>query len=237
MKRLSFNLKNLVGYLQRRPVFELPYYRESELTRLTNLFAHTDLEKWRGLKFLEVGAGLGHIGDVFVKLGFDITSSDGRPEHVERIKGRCRKAFVLDLDKEGIDSAGDFDVVIAFGVLYHLSEPERFLQSCARHSRALLLETAVCDSRDAIVPTVQELSKGWRGQDQAVNDFGCRPSPAWVEKTCREAGFDQIQDISNPVANWEIGIFDWDYQGTGQWRRGKSNLRKMWIMEKRTESP
>ncbi len=232
MRRFLFNLRHLFDYLARRPVFELPYYREAELARLMNLFAHADLREWADLKVLEVGAGLGHIGDVFTHLGLDVTSSDGRPEHVERMKKRGRRAFVLDLDRDGLEKLEEFDLIIAFGVLYHLREPERFLMSCGRASRILLLESAVCDSSEAVVPLVPEQGTGWRGQDQALHRFGCRPSPAWVEETCRKAGFDEIRDISSPVANWEIGLFDWEPRDSGEWRRGKKNLRKMWIMER-----
>lgn len=113
MRRLLFNLRHLSSYLARRPVFELDYYRESELARLANLFAHVNLEDWNGARILEVGAGLGHLGDYFAALGFDVTSTDGRPEHVERMRQRGREAFVLDLDLEGIEGVGDFQIVLA----------------------------------------------------------------------------------------------------------------------------
>lgn len=231
MRRFSFNMKHLLAFLARRPVFELPYYRESELSRLMNLFAHVDLDAWRGMKVLEVGAGLGHIGDVFAELGFEVTSTDGRPEHVERMKARGRDAFVLDLDAAGIGGARGYDIVVAFGVLYHLKEPEKFLRSCADDCRILLLESAVCDATDPVVKMVPEIAHGWRGQDQALNRLGCRPSVSWVEGVCRDAGFDRIRDVSTPIANWEIGTFDWEPQDRGRWRRGKQNLRRMWVME------
>jgi len=235
MKRLAFNLKHVFAFLGRRPVFELPYYRESELSRLTNLFAHVDLEAWRGLKILEVGAGLGHIGDTFSTLGFDVTSTDGRPEHVERMKRRGRSAFVLDLDANGVDGVEGYDIVIAFGVLYHLKEPEKFLRSCAASCRLLLLESSVCDAIGAVLKMVPETANGWRGQDQALNELGCRPSIAWVEGVCRDAGFDRVRDISTSLANWEIGTFDWEPEDRGVWRVGKKNLRRMWIMERSRE--
>ncbi|MGE0679735.1 MAG: class I SAM-dependent methyltransferase [Candidatus Binatia bacterium] len=231
MKRFFFYCNRVVDFFAGRLVFQSAYYRESELTRLLNLFAHVDLEQWRGMKIIEVGAGLGHIGDVFVRLGFDVTSSDGRPEYVELMRARGRKAMVLDLDATGIDEVGDFDVVLAFGVLYHLAKPERFLRSCGKTVQVLLVESCVCDAFEPTIKPIVE-AKGWRGQDQAVNRIGCRPSPSWIEEKCREAGFTEIRDISNAIGNWGIGKFDWEPRGTGEWSRDGVNLRKLWVCQK-----
>jgi SAM-dependent methyltransferase len=220
----------------RRSIFELNYYREAQLTRLLNLFAHVDVNRWKGMRVLEVGAGLGHIGEVFVHLGFDVTSTDGRPEFVERMRARGRKSFVLDLDSTGVDEVGEFDLVLCFGVLYHLAEPEKFLHSCGRKARVLALETVVCDSAEPILPHVREPS-GWRGKDQALQGTGCRPSPTWVEHACRTAGFDSVRDISSPIGNWSTGRFDWEPKGTGEWRRDGINFRKMWICERTVDRP
>jgi SAM-dependent methyltransferase len=229
--RIPFNVRALVERLSGKSVFETGYYRESELTRLVNLFAHIDVERWRGLRVLEVGAGHGHFGDAFAHLGFDVTSTDGRPEHVEAMKRRGRQAFVLDLDSTGVDSVGEYDLILSFGVLYHLAHPEEFLRSCGKQAKVLLLETAVCDRKDPVVEWVTEPG-GWRGKDQALRGRACRPSPAWVEEVCRGAGFDSVRDISSPVGNWSIGSFSWELRDTGETRRGDANLRKMWVCEK-----
>jgi SAM-dependent methyltransferase len=229
--RVPYQLRVFVERITGKSIFEAGYYRESQQTRLLNLFAHVDLERWRGMRILEVGAGLGHIGDAFTQLGFDVTSSDGRPEHVESMKARGRKALVLDLDSTGVDEVGEFDLILAFGVLYHLARPEEFLRSCGKAADVLLLETAVCDSLEPEVKYVPEAG-GWRGQDQALEGLGCRPSPAWVEDTCRDAGFTTVRDISSPVGNWVVGSYDWEPTNSGSWKRGDVNLRKMWVCEK-----
>jgi SAM-dependent methyltransferase len=232
MKRLLFNLTHVKDYLTGTPVFELDYYRESVLARLMNLFAYVDLDKWKDMQVLEVGAGFGHIGGIFTQLGFDVTSTDGRPEHVAHMQKRGRKAFVLDLDATGVDEAGEFDLILAFGVLYHLAEPERFLHSCGKKAKILVLETSVSDSFESIIKPIPEKAQGWRGQDQALSSLGCRPSPAWIETTCRAAGFSKIRDVSSAIGNWELGRFDWERRGTNESRRDGVNLRKMWVCEK-----
>ena len=234
MNRALLRLQHLGSFLAGRTVFDSGYYRESESTRLMNLFAHVDLDRWRGMRILEVGAGPGRLGDAFVKLGFSVTSSDGRPEHVDALRARGRDAFVLDLDRTPIDASGEFDLILAFGVLYHLAQPAFFLRGCGK-AKVLLLETAVCDSFAPVLPTVRE-GGGWRGQDQAVSRVGTRPSPCWVEEQCRSVGFESIRDISNSLGNWSIGRFDWEARGAGEWRREGVNLRKMWVCEQQHET-
>jgi len=231
LRRVPFGARILLERLSGKSIFEASHYRESNLTRLVNLFAHADVERWRGMKILEGGAGLGHLGDAFAELGFDVTSTDGRQEHVEAMRARGRESFVLDLDRTGVNEAGDFELILAFGVLYHLAHPEEFLQSCGKAAKVLLLETAVCDRRGPVVDWVTE-SGGWRGQDQAVSGRGCRPSPSWVETSCREAGFDVVRDISSPLGDWSSGTFGWEARDTGEWRRDGVNLRKMWVCER-----
>jgi SAM-dependent methyltransferase len=231
LRRIPFSARIALERLSGKSIFEVSHYRESNLTRLANLFAHADVERWRGMKVLEVGAGLGHLGDAFADLGFDVTSTDGRQEHVAAMRARGRESFVLDLDRTGVNEAGDFELILAFGVLYHLAHPEEFLRSCGKTAKVLLLETAVCDRREPVVDWVSE-SGGWRGKDQAVGGRGCRPSPSWVEGACRAAGFDVVRDISAPLGDWSSGTFSWEPRDTGEWRRDGVNLRKMWVCER-----
>lgn len=231
MRHFLRRLGLLPYLLSGRPVFNGPLYREAELARLANLFAHADLDRWRGLRVLEVGAGLGHLGDALRQVGFDVTSSDGRPEHVEKMRAAGKEAVVIDLDAIEPEQLTGYDLVLSFGVLYHLAEPERFLNLCGEHARVLLLETAVLDRTEPVLQMVRE-SRGRRGQDQALDSKACRPSPAWVEETCRTAGFDSVRDISTPLANWSVGIFDWEARDDGSFKRDGLNFRKMWICEK-----
>ncbi|HEX3926018.1 MAG TPA: methyltransferase domain-containing protein [Streptosporangiaceae bacterium] len=231
LRRLPFSARIALERLSGKSIFEASHYRESNLTRLVDLFAHVDVEKWRGMKILEVGAGLGALGDAFADLGFEVTSTDGRPEHVEAMKGRGRESFVLDLEKAQASDFDGYDLVLAFGVLYHLAQPEEFLQACGKGAKVLLLETAVCDRAEPVVDWVTEAG-GWRGQDQAVSGRGCRPSPSWVERVCHEAGFDAVRDISNPMGDWSSGTFGWEPRNSGEWRRDGVNLRKMWVCER-----
>ena len=79
---------------------------------------------------------------------------------------------MLDLDRTGVNEAGDFELILAFGVLYHLAHPEEFLRSCGKTAKVLLLETAVCDRREPVVEWVSEPVDGGAG-----SGLGARVSP------------------------------------------------------------
>ncbi len=225
------NLRKLTDFLSGVFIFRMGYYRESELARLVNLFAHIDVEQWRGMKVLEVGAGLGYFGRAFSELGFDVTSSDGREDLVEQMRAHGRNAITLDLDNDDLEQAGNFELVLSFGVLYHLSNPEHFLRNCGKSAKALVLETIVCDTDTPVVNLVSE-RKGWGSKDQALNEHGCRPSPSWIEATLRSAGSNSVRDISSPLANWSKSRFDWEVRNSGEHKRDGVSLRKMWVCEK-----
>jgi SAM-dependent methyltransferase len=225
------NIVPLVRYLFGESIFTVGYYREPELSRMLNLFAHVNIQTWKGLKILETGAGHGAMGKLLLDLGYDVTSTDGRVEFVEIMKNTKRKAAVLDVNKQEVSEVGDFDVILSFGLLYHIQNPEFFINSCARNCKMMILETVVCD-RDEIVLEIVKEAGGWRGKDQALDEIGCRPSPLWIEDMARKAGFSIVRDISTPVGNWDNGKFDWEKKNNGEWKRGGYTLRKMWIFEK-----
>jgi cyclopropane fatty-acyl-phospholipid synthase-like methyltransferase len=225
------NIKPLVRYLFGESIFTVGYYREAELTRLLNMFAHVNIQEWKNYKILETGAGHGAMGKTLLDLGFNVTSTDGRPEFVEVMKRQGRKAEVLDVNRQEITEVGNFDIILSFGLLYHINNPEYFINNCAKNCKVMVLETVVCDKKEPVLNSVEEAG-GWRGKDQALDKKGCRPSPAWIEETARKAGFTLIRDISSSVGNWDNGKFDWEPKNNGEWKRNGYTLRKMWVFEK-----
>ena len=132
----------------------------------------------------------------------------------------------MDLERWDPTLVGQFDAVLCFGLLYHLAAPAEFLRACARLAPWLYLETVVSDSDEVICRTVPE-----HGPDQAWSSEGCRPSPAWLNRTLHDLGFD-VRDISTSEANWggpAPSVFDWAPIKDGEWERDGAMLRKMLI--------
>lgn len=216
-------ISSLKQRLSGRSPFEL--YPEASALRMANLLQHFPPEWFAGKKVLEVGCGEGDSGQVLVGLGSRVVSCDGRPSNISRLRQKYpdREAFVLDLDKEQIPTG--YDAVLCFGVLYHLSNPSWFLRQLK--SPVLFLESIVTDSRLSVCPFVREAGIG-----QALNRWGCRPSPRWIIEHLPEY---RLMDISTSTANRDAFVYDWLPHDDGRWERNGNFLRKMWIGHRVTE--
>jgi SAM-dependent methyltransferase len=209
-------------------IFDNELYRAATKSRLRNLFCHLDVPSLARKRVLELGCGTGELGQAFVEAGCHVVRVDARAEYIEELNRRfpgC-PAHVVDVENWDPTSLGRFDVVLCFGLLYHISTPADLLSACARVAPQLFLETAVSDFDGPVCPIVPE-----QGPDQAWSGKGCRPSPAWLEQVLSGLGF-SVQDISTREANWGgsvPSVSDWMPLNDGQWLRNGAILRKMLI--------
>jgi len=213
-------------------VFQSPVYLEARASRLRNLFHHVAPQTLRGRSVLETGCGTGEIGEEFVRLGCQVVSVDAVPQYVAELKRNYpnREAHVMDLDNWDPTPLGKFDIVVCFGLLYHLCRPTAFLAACARIAGDIFLETQVCDSEELSCYLVSE-----KGADQAFSPLGCRPTPGWIRLIMNHFGF-EVRDISSPLANWggiSPSVFDWEPRNDGGLVRDGTYLRKMYICSRR----
>lgn len=153
-------------------IFDAPHTRQIVEARLAHL-ASLDLPI-SGLRTLEVGAGVGNLTGWFLARGCDVLATDGRAENVAEHRRRfpaCR-AEVVNLDQYGShDRFGMFDLVVCYGVLYHLRAPEQVLADLANNcSGMLLLETEVNAADDQGECRLNEGA----GADQSLCGFSIR---------------------------------------------------------------
>jgi hypothetical protein len=178
---------------------------------------------------LELGCGYADIGNMFHEMGAIVTSADSRQEHLDIVKRRYPhlKTFRYDGDTDDIEEK--YDIVLHWGLLYHLHEIEIHLEKVAKKCDILLLETEVCDSDDPdLYFETQE-----DGYDQAFNAKGIRPSAYYVEKLLVKNGF-HFQLIKDPILNTKRHKYDWEITNTKIYEDG---LRRFWICWKNVESP
>lgn len=145
----------------------------------------------QGKRVLDVGCGVGHLAQFFVRQGCDVSCLDARPENVARLKALYPdlKAQVFDLERDSPSELGTFEIVFAFGLLYHLENPFRALRSLGAASRDLLLiETVVSDHPLPLVVMCEEPS----AFNQAVANIGCRPTTNFVALAIRSSGFPYV---------------------------------------------
>jgi SAM-dependent methyltransferase len=130
---------------------------------------------------LEVGAGIGLLTEFFEKRGCIVLSTEGRPENVAEFRRRYpnRKVELLDLEPAAdLIHLGMFDVIFCYGLLYHVSTPERVLASLSKICReVILLETCVTPGSETACYIEAEDKDN---KNQAMSGHGCRPTRPWV---------------------------------------------------------
>jgi Methyltransferase domain len=133
-----------------------------------------------GKSILELGAGIGDHTSFFLDRGCTVTVTDAREENVHYARARFPDVDVRVLDIE-CDLPPDierYDVVYAYGLLYHLGDPASALIRMASVAREmLLLETCVSFGAGEYVHATKE---EMRDPTQAAHGLGCRPTRAWV---------------------------------------------------------
>ena len=110
--------------------------------------------------------------------------------------------LTLDIGELSARRLGRFDVVLFFGVLYHLRHPLLGLEKALELSTDLvLIESFVIPAEPRPVPAVMEFYERNELGGQIDNWFG--PSPECLVAMCRSAGFAQVElkDTTNQRAS------------------------------------
>lgn len=191
------------------------------LSRMRTIAKYLPSDFFKQKTLLELGGGYGHNGNKFHELGAIVTSSDARVEHLENGKKLYPHLHFLHIDGDRDKILSKYDVILHWGLLYHLKEIENHLKEVCDHCDVLLLETEVCDSNDENF-SLQTVESGY---DQAFNSHGIRPSAPYVEKVLTANGF-LFRRIDDPIVNSSFHVYDWQVTESKTWRHG---LRRFWI--------
>jgi SAM-dependent methyltransferase len=142
---------------------------------------------WAGKSILDMGCGVGHLTQILAKKGYRIAGADGREENIRVFRQRHPElpAHVANVE-EKLTALGEFDIVLCYGLLYHLENPFQALRNLASICRGVLVvETIVCDHELPVAVWVDET----KSANQALLGLGCRPSPSLVTLALNRAGF------------------------------------------------
>lgn len=222
---LTFKAQSLMG---KNESFGLGYH-EWQSRRILAMLDHYGVPFFRGKSILELGAGHGDIGNVFSFLGAKVTCLEGRDTHVAELKRRhpAVEAFQHDCNNPLPDVASSADLIIHFGVLYHLRDPEASLRNTCRACTFMVLETECSDSSDPAF-TRQTSEHAYR-LDHALDGVGCSPSPTFVERVLTEEGMEFTRILDNRC-NAGDHVYDWPITNSGATRKGQ---RRFWFVKKR----
>lgn len=129
---------------------------------------------------LEVGAGIGDHTSFFLDRQCRVTVTDARDENLNCVRSRFPsvESRVIDLEKDTPSDLLPHDIVYAYGVIYHLSEPGHTLARIADlTAEILLIETCVSfGAHEAVNPIFENTVD----PTQAAHGIGCRPTRLWL---------------------------------------------------------
>ncbi|MBN1257225.1 MAG: class I SAM-dependent methyltransferase [Planctomycetes bacterium] len=140
---------------------------------------------------LDIGCGVGDLSDFFVEKRCTVTCVDGREENIARLRKRCpeRRTAVMNVENGDLKSLGTFDIVLCYGLLYHLENPLAAMRNLAGVcNEILLLETIIADHEEPIIRMEYEPP----AFSQALHGLACRPSPSFIVMALLHFGFKYI---------------------------------------------
>lgn len=201
-------------------------WRKTRINKLVSILG----EGWfQGKTVLELGCGYGHIGKEIQQKGSLVTFVEGRKEYIEKIKENVGNSEIILLDQENEwNLERVFDLVIHWGVLYHLENWKKDLIISLRHGKIITLESEVVDSNDPNLE-IKVTETGWGGNG-ALHAVGTRPSVAAIEKCILDQNL-IFKRYDDPDLNAEYHFYDWK-GGTIAPNNWKSGMRRFWIIRK-----
>lgn len=202
------------------------HYTSWRMTRLNKIESIFGKQFFKGKKILELACGYGDNGMHFVNLGAEVTFAEGRQEHIDVFKKRYPDQEIILLNQEfEWDLQRKFDIVIHWGVLYHIDKWQQDLACVAKHANLIFLESEVCDSDDETVDLKLEPADRY---DQELGPFASRPSANNIEKNLKELGF-KFTRYDDKDLDAGMHEYSWKVENTLTWKYG---LRRFWVVNK-----
>ncbi|MEP6714400.1 MAG: DUF1698 domain-containing protein [Terriglobia bacterium] len=172
-------------------------------------------EDLRGRRVLDIGAWDGWFSFECERRGAEVLAVDclelATFVEAKELLGSKVEFLTLDVNELSAQRLGRFDVVLFFGVLYHLRHPLLGLEKALELSTdRVLVESFVIQPEDRPIPAVMEFYEGAELGGQIDN--WCGPSPECLLAMCRAAGFARVElrDITSQRASvecrrhWEV---------------------------------
>jgi SAM-dependent methyltransferase len=153
------------------------------------------LNEWKAQLGLEtawdIGCGLGSFSTMLMELGFKTRALDGREDNAAEA-GRRNPGLhvcVADVEDPALAELGASDLVICFGLLYHLENPFRAIRSLRQLTGKILVIESVCtEDKDPKLLLLDENPN----EDQGLRYVAFYPSESCLTKMLYLAGFPRV---------------------------------------------
>lgn len=174
-------------------VFDRPHAQRITEARLRWLadFVPSLMESRRLATALDVGCGIGYFSRYLADLGFRVLGVDARQANVQEAAERCPDVEfrVGDVEDTEIRQIGPCDLVVCFGLLYHLENPFLAVRNLAAiTSQLLIIESVVVPHRQPLATLIDEFT----GEDQSLHGIALVPTESCLTKMLHAAGFPYV---------------------------------------------
>lgn len=212
-----------------------PSYVDWRARRITKILEIYGLDYFKGKRILELGCGHGDIGAFFAELGADVVCLDGRAQNVNFARLKHRKIPNLKFEQFNLENdfshVGKFDLVINFGLIYHLKNVEDHLRCCFSTADDVVLETVVLDSTDPSRIVFCDEKKDV--DEEALEGVGSRPSPHFIERIAEENGFACTRYFTRDLNSGDTFSYDWKHRNNERGAGSRDfSLRRFWRFTK-----
>ena len=190
--RLGYN-GSLISRVNNSFIFDQPHQADYMERRCA--FLGRFLPQWkRELNLhtaLDVGCGVGYFSAFLRDAGFQVTAVDGREENVAEARSRHSgiEFRACDVEDPQLATLGTFDLVLAFGLLYHLENPFHAVRNLhALTGKVLLIESLFVPGEAPALLLLDEYAV----EDQSLRAVSCYPTEPAIAKMAFRAGFPHV---------------------------------------------
>lgn len=204
-----------------------PQYANWTIIRTRKLISILGEEWFLGKRVLDVGCGHGNNGRRLWELGAKLVFTDARPEYVERLKSLGFEAQVMDNDK-GWTVPGPFDLIVHWGLLYHLDNWKQDIRCAVERSPLICLESTIGASSNP--EYIEKPLEPWSsGNDHAFNGVGTILNAKHLENYLTELGCTFVRYDDTDLDGAALHCYSWKDTGGEGYDYGH---RRFWIIRR-----
>lgn len=144
---------------------------------------------------VDAGCGVGFFSRTLAECGLDVSGFDARAKNVDEARRRFPGVpfECADVEDRAVSRMGRFDLVLCFGLLYHLENPLQAIRNLRAITEKCLLLESMCmpEKRCALL-----LRQEPRQNDQSLKELACCPSEGGLVKMLYRAGFAGVYRVT-----------------------------------------
>jgi hypothetical protein len=200
------------------------YHTNWQNARLNFILSKYPKDFFRGKRILELGACNAYFSAIFKSLGAEVLAVEGRPDNIQKIKEYYPDVDVVlsDLDTDAWQW-GKWDIIINFGLYYHLEKHHKIhLENCLDNCELMFFESVIYDSNKSEIYFRDEV-----GYDQSLSDCGGSPTTSYVENIFKNKNRN-YEIFKTEELNGDGHFYNWVDTGNNIFHQ---NQRRFWIVK------